>query len=148
MPDATRLFTEGERAGFSGWGERMGGPGGGCVRMAENKFTAGTEEVFDPEDVTIPRKLLPRRYWGGRIGRRRAVAEYFCGGVDGVFAGVLLSAGERGSMGRRWWCCDRLLWPMARIGVSSAVVVFVAGLIAICDAIDCRRYMTDNERLC
>jgi phosphohistidine swiveling domain-containing protein/uncharacterized membrane protein (DUF106 family) len=137
LPDATRLFREGQEIhvdGLRGWA----GPAG--ESSGEQPLTSDAET----NDITIPQELIPPP-----AGRKdRMVAKL--GGWLAVFwilflvAFFVLPAGWARQPALR--TMDTVLWPIVRSLGKPAVVAIVAVGIATLTLL-IQRFATDNERL-
>ncbi|MCW2890438.1 MAG: hypothetical protein JWL58_7300, partial [Streptosporangiaceae bacterium] len=138
LPDATRLFQEGEAI-------HVDGRRGHVVRAADAKAQAqiASAEV-DPQDVHVPRELIPPP-----PGRRERLAGRARNILALAWAVYLLAAfglPEDWLYQRSLSAMDFFLWPMIRNwGKPSTVAVLAAAVAAL--TILVQRIATDNKRL-
>ncbi|MDB5301930.1 MAG: pyruvate phosphate dikinase PEP/pyruvate-binding protein, partial [Phycisphaerales bacterium] len=138
LPDATRLFQEGEAI-------HVDGRRGHVVRAADAKAQAqiASAEV-DPQDVHVPRELIPPP-----PGRRERLAGRARNILALAWAVYLLAAfglPEDWLYQRSLSAMDFFLWPMIRNwGKPSTVAALAAAVAALTMLV--QRIATDNKRL-
>jgi len=137
LPEATRLFSEGESVhvdGSRGWA--------GSCNPAGSKTEASQVAA---DDMSIPRELIPPP-----AGRKDHIAARLSRGLAIVWA-VYLAAFVL--LPQQWAhqptlrALDLLLWPIARSLGKPAVVAVVAVSVALLVLL-IQKFATDNRRLC
>jgi rifampicin phosphotransferase len=137
LPDATRLFREGEQI-------RVDGHRGWVGPVADRTSESSPADVPNANDVSIPRELIPppvgskdRR--AGRLGGRIAV-------VWAVYIAAFSVLPQQWVHGPTLSALDAVLWPVVRSLGKPAVVAVVAAGIAILTLLT-QKVTTDNRRL-
>jgi phosphohistidine swiveling domain-containing protein/uncharacterized membrane protein (DUF106 family) len=139
LPDATRMFQEGEAI-------HVDGRRGHVVRAADAAVMASqhADDEIDPQDVHVPRELIPPP-----PGRRERLAAKARNIVALVWAVYLLAAfllPEEWVYQRSLAVLDFFLWPLIRnCGKPSTVAVLAAAVAALTMLV--QRFATDNLRL-
>ncbi|MDB5291024.1 MAG: hypothetical protein JWL69_2265 [Phycisphaerales bacterium] len=138
LPDATRLFQEGEAI-------RVDGRRGHVVRAADAVADAQiASEEIDLQDVHIPRELIPPP--PGRRERRAGKARNIVALAWAVYLLAVFLLPEDWVYQRSLSAMDAFLWPMIRNwGKPSTVAILAAAVAALTMLV--QRIATDNKRL-
>lgn len=137
LPDATRLFHEGQAIrvdGLRGWVGPATGPAD----------QGSTPRAIDPDDTSIPRDLIPPP--AGRKDRRAARLAATLAVVWAVFLVAFFALAQQWVRQPTLRALDRMLWPVVRSLGRPAVVAIVAVAVAVLTLL-IQRFATDNRRL-
>jgi len=137
LPDATRLFREGQEI-------RVDGLRGWVGPVTEPATQRSRADEIDAHDTSIPRELVPPP-----AGRRDRMAARLAVGLAIVWAVYLVAFFE---LPQQWVhqpalrALDRVLWPISRtLGRPAVVAIVAVGVAALTLLI--QRFVTDNQRL-
>ena len=144
LPDATRLFADGEEI-------RVDGRHGAVGRAAEfaAAVAAGAEEpqapkAADPSDTHLPRELIPPP--PGRRERRAGRVRNVALAVWGVYLLLVFLLPETALYRPSIAALDAVLWPLVRAAGKPFTVALVAGALAAATML-VQFFWTDNTRL-
>jgi pyruvate,water dikinase len=136
LPGATKIFKEGEELhidGRHGW-----------VGLAAEHPPRTVDEAVDPENVYVPRKLVPPPV--GTKDRRAAKARNLCAAAWTAFLLAFFLLPRETVHEPTLRLLDGVLWPIVRaVGRPGVVVVIAAAVAAV--TLVLQRVLTDNRRL-
>ena len=144
LPGATAMFAEGESITVDGRNGTVSRPGEQAAAPATASDDASPEAADDPQDVRIPRELVPpsagrRERAGNRV--RNITAIFWC-----VFLAAVFLLPDGWLYQPIFNLMDLLFWPLVKhLGKPGAVAV-MAGTLAFVVMLT-QRLLTDNSRL-
>jgi hypothetical protein len=142
LPDATRLFADGEAIrvdGRSGFVQRVDN----VPHTTETPGAPGSHQP-DPNDTTVPRQFVPPP--PGRRERAAGRLRNIAFAIWGVYLLATFLLPDTWLYHPSLHVLDLGLWPLMRLAGRAATVVLIAGLFAAATML-VQRLFTDNARL-